>query len=45
MGDQPVMILRNHGTLVAGETVGQAFSMLWHLEKAMQVQVEARGVV
>ena len=41
MGDKPVMILRNHGTLVAGETVAQAFSMMWHLEKAMQVQVDA----
>ena len=35
------MILRNHGTLVAGESVGQAFSMMWHLEKAMQAQVDA----
>ena len=26
MGDKPV--LRNHGTLVAGETAGQAFSMM-----------------
>ena len=41
IGDKPVMILRNHGTLVAGETVGQAFSMMWHLEKAMQAQVDA----
>ena len=41
MGDKPVMILRNHGTLVAGETVAQAFSMMWHLEKAMQAQVDA----
>ncbi len=41
MGDKPVMILRNHGTLVAGENVGQAFSMMWHLEKAMQAQVDA----
>ncbi|MBC7727670.1 MAG: class II aldolase/adducin family protein [Microbacteriaceae bacterium] len=41
LGDKPVMILRNHGTLVAGETVGQAFSMMWHLEMAMQAQVDA----
>ena len=43
MGDKPVMILRNHGTLVAGETAGQAFSMMWHLEKAMEAQVDALG--
>ncbi len=41
MGDKPVMILRNHGTLVAGETVAQTFSMMWHLEKAMQAQIDA----
>ena len=41
MGDKQVMILRNHGTLVAGETMAQAFSMMWHLEKAMQAQIDA----
>ncbi len=41
LGDKPVMILRNHGTLVAGATVGQAFSMMWHLEMALQAQVDA----
>ena len=35
------MILRNHGTLVCGHTVAEAFSMMWHLEKAMQAQVDA----
>lgn len=41
LGDNPVMLLRNHGTLVAGRTVGEAFSMMWHLEKALQAQVDA----
>ena len=41
LGTKPVMILRNHGTLVAGRTVGQAFSMMWHLEMALQAQVDA----
>ncbi|MBL8380108.1 MAG: class II aldolase/adducin family protein [Burkholderiales bacterium] len=41
LGDKPILILRNHGTLVAGATVAQAFSMMWHLEKAMQAQVDA----
>jgi ribulose-5-phosphate 4-epimerase/fuculose-1-phosphate aldolase len=41
LGDKPVMILRNHGTLVAGATIAQAFSMAWHLEKAMQAQIDA----
>jgi len=41
LGDKAVMILRNHGTLVVGSSVGQAFSMMWHLEKAMQAQLDA----
>jgi ribulose-5-phosphate 4-epimerase/fuculose-1-phosphate aldolase len=41
LGDAQVMILRNHGTLVAGTTIGQTFSMMWHLEKAMQAQLDA----
>jgi ribulose-5-phosphate 4-epimerase/fuculose-1-phosphate aldolase len=41
LGDKAVMILRNHGTLVVGSTMAEAFSMMWHLEKAMQAQVDA----
>jgi ribulose-5-phosphate 4-epimerase/fuculose-1-phosphate aldolase len=41
LGDKPVMILRNHGTLVAGATVAQAFSLMFHLEKACQAQLAA----
>lgn len=41
LGDKPVLILRNHGTLVVGKTIAQAFSMMWHLERAMQAQVDA----
>lgn len=41
LGDKPVMILRNHGLLVVGETIAQAFSRLFHLEKACAAQVAA----
>jgi ribulose-5-phosphate 4-epimerase/fuculose-1-phosphate aldolase len=41
LGDKQVLILRNHGTLVTGKSVGQAFSMMWHLEGAMRAQVDA----
>jgi ribulose-5-phosphate 4-epimerase/fuculose-1-phosphate aldolase len=41
LGDRMVMILRNHGTLVVGRTVPQAFVAMWHLEKAMQAQLDA----
>lgn len=41
LGDKAVMILRNHGTLVAGSSMAETFSMMWHLEKAMQAQIDA----
>jgi ribulose-5-phosphate 4-epimerase/fuculose-1-phosphate aldolase len=41
LGDRPVLILRNHGLLVAGDTVAQAFSMCHHLEKACDAQLAA----
>ncbi len=41
LGDNPVMILRNHGVLVTGETIPKAFSLMWHLEKACQAQLDA----
>lgn len=41
LGDKMVMVLRNHGTLVVGYTVAEAFSSMWHLEKACQAQLDA----
>ena len=41
LGDKAVMILRNHGTLVAGSSMAETFSMMWHLEKALQAQIDA----
>ncbi len=41
LGDKSVMILRNHGTLVAGQTIGQAFVMMYLLEKAARAQLRA----
>jgi Ribulose-5-phosphate 4-epimerase and related epimerases and aldolases len=35
------MILRNHGLLSVGQTVGQAFSNIYRLEKACQTQLLA----
>src|SRR5690606_29900805 len=40
LADNDVLILRNHGTLVVGQSVGQAFSKMWHLEKACQAQMD-----
>src|SRR5579864_7595875 len=41
LGDKSIMILRNHGALVAGQTVGQAFVMRYLLEKSARAQLRA----
>ena len=40
-GDKKVLILRNHGMLTAGTSVGEAFMLMWLLEHACRVQVAA----
>lgn len=39
LGDKDAMIMRNHGLLTAGRTVGEAWALMWQLERACQVQV------
>lgn len=39
LGDRHLMLLRNHGTLSVGATVGQAFTRMYYLERACQMQV------
>jgi ribulose-5-phosphate 4-epimerase/fuculose-1-phosphate aldolase len=41
LGDKSVMILRNHGTLVAAATIGQAYVSMFLLEKAARAQLQA----
>lgn len=41
LGDNQAMILRNHGLLVTGRTVPEAFLRLYRLERACQVQLDA----
>ena len=41
LGSKNLMLLRNHGTLAVGETVGEAFVRLYTLERACQAQVMA----
>jgi ribulose-5-phosphate 4-epimerase/fuculose-1-phosphate aldolase len=41
LGPNQAMILRNHGLLVTGRTVPDAFLRLYRLERACQVQVDA----
>jgi ribulose-5-phosphate 4-epimerase/fuculose-1-phosphate aldolase len=42
LGDKRIMLMANHGVLVTGESIAQAFDDLYYLERACQVQVLAR---
>lgn len=39
LGDGDVLMLRNHGPLVIGPTVAEAFSRIYYLERACRMQV------
>lgn len=41
LGDGTVMILRNHGTLTVGATVGEAFARMYRIERACRFQLAA----
>jgi len=41
IGDKNAMILRNHGTLALGESVGEAFIRIYFLERACEAQIKA----
>lgn len=40
LGDKDVMVLRNHGLLTVGESVGEAFMRMFYLERACQTQMQ-----
>ena len=40
LGDKRVMIMRNHGLLTVGKTVGEAFILMYYLERACRVQMQ-----
>ena len=41
LGDGSVLILRNHGTLTVGKTIGQAFARMNSIERACKFQLAA----
>ena len=43
IGDKQVMFMKNHGVLVVGETVPQAYRRLYMLERVCRTQVLAMG--
>ena len=43
LGECEVMLLRNHGTLAVGKTVGEAFNNMYRLERACRAQLLAQS--
>lgn len=43
LGDKRVLFLANHGVIVAGPSVAEAFDLLYYLERACRLQVLARA--
>lgn len=39
LGDKHILILRNHGLLVGGRSIPEAFQTMWGLQRACEVQV------
>lgn len=40
LGEKKVMILRNHGILTCGATVGEAFMLMYYLERSCRTQMQ-----
>ena len=45
LGGKRVMFLANHGVIVVGPTVAEAFDAMYYLERACRLQVLARSIV
>src|SRR5262245_39288995 len=43
LGDKRVMFLANHGVIVVGPTVAEAYDLMYYLERACRLQVLARS--
>jgi ribulose-5-phosphate 4-epimerase/fuculose-1-phosphate aldolase len=41
LGDKRVLILRNHGLMTVGKTVGEAFVWMYRIETACRIQIDA----
>ena len=46
LGGNPILLMRNHGTLTVGRTPAEAFMMLYYFERAarIQLQMQSAGV-
>ena len=44
LGNNNTMILRNHGLLTAGKTIGEAFMLMYYLDRACKVQLDLLSI-
>ncbi|SFC58253.1 Ribulose-5-phosphate 4-epimerase/Fuculose-1-phosphate aldolase [Polaromonas sp. OV174] len=42
--NKPVLLLRNHGPVVIGHTLAQAFSLMWLVNRACEVQLASQAL-
>lgn len=42
--DKPVLLLRNHGPVVMGATLAQAFSLMWLVNRACEIQLASQSM-
>ena len=40
LGEKKSMVLRNHGLLTAGNTVAEAFVLMYYLEQSCRMQID-----
>lgn len=43
-GGKPVLLLRNHGPVVMGQSLAQAFNLMWLVQRACEVQVASQAL-
>ena len=43
LGENNVMILRNHGLLTCGESIAEAFMLMYYLDRACKTQIDAKS--
>ena len=43
LGENNVMILRNHGLLTCGESISEAFMLMYYLDRACKTQIDAES--
>ena len=41
LGDKRILILRNHGLMTVGKTIGEAFVWMYRIETACRIQIDA----